>query len=108
VIITGETGTGKELVAGADQHYNSSRAGGPFCARQLRGAARAAPRERALRPSEKGSFTGADRTRIEQVEHANGGTIFLDEIADMSLFNAGQGAAVIQEKEFERLARTRR
>jgi DNA-binding NtrC family response regulator len=101
VIITGETGTGKELVAGAI-HYNSSRAGGPF----VRVNCAALPEqllESELFGHEKGSFTGADRTRIGRFEHANGGTIFLDEIADMSLFTQGKVLRVIQEKEFERL-----
>jgi transcriptional regulator with PAS, ATPase and Fis domain len=49
---------------------------------------------------EKGSFTGADRTRIGRFEHANGGTVFLDEVADMSRFTQGKVLRVIQEKEF--------
>ena len=101
VIITGETGTGKELVAGAI-HYNSSRAGGPF----VRVNCAALPEqllESELFGHEKGSFTGADRARVGRFEHANGGTIFLDEVADMSLFTQGKVLRVIQEKEFERL-----
>jgi DNA-binding NtrC family response regulator len=101
VIITGETGTGKELVAGAI-HYNSTRAGGPF----VRVNCAALPEqllESELFGHEKGSFTGADKTRIGRFEHANGGTIFLDEVADMSLFTQGKVLRVIQEKEFERL-----
>ena len=101
VIITGETGTGKELVAGAI-HYNSSRAGGHF----VRVNCAALPEqllESELFGHEKGSFTGADRLRIGRFEHANGGTIFLDEVADMSLFTQGKVLRVIQEKEFERL-----
>ena len=101
VIITGETGTGKELVAGAI-HYNSPRAGGPF----VRVNCAALPEqllESELFGHEKGSFTGADRMRIGRFEHADGGTIFLDEIADMSLYTQGKVLRVIQEKEFERL-----
>jgi DNA-binding NtrC family response regulator len=101
VIITGETGTGKELVAGAI-HYNSSRAGGPF----VRVNCAALPEqllESELFGHEKGSFTGADKTRIGRFEYANGGTIFLDEVADMSLFTQGKVLRVIQEKEFERM-----
>ncbi|MBE3064880.1 MAG: sigma-54-dependent Fis family transcriptional regulator, partial [Spirochaetes bacterium] len=101
VIITGETGTGKELVAGAI-HYNSSRAGGHF----VRVNCAALP-EQLLESEpfgyEKGAFTGADRVRIGRFEHASGGTIFLDEVADMSLFTQAKVLRVIQEKEFERL-----
>jgi DNA-binding NtrC family response regulator len=101
VMIMGETGTGKELVAGAI-HYNSSRAGGPF----VRVNCAALPEqllESELFGHEKGAFTGADRMRVGRFEYANGGTIFLDEIADMSLFTQGKVLRVIQEKEFERL-----
>jgi DNA-binding NtrC family response regulator len=101
VIISGETGTGKELVAGA-LHYNSHRASGPF----VRVNCAALPEqllESELFGYEKGAFTGADRTRIGRFEHANGGSIFLDEVADMSLFTQAKVLRVIQEKEFERL-----
>jgi DNA-binding NtrC family response regulator len=101
VMITGETGTGKELVAGAI-HYNSARAGGPF----VRVNCAALPEqllESELFGYEKGAFTGADRMRVGRFEHANGGTIFLDEVADMSPFTQGKVLRVIQEKEFERL-----
>jgi DNA-binding NtrC family response regulator len=101
VIIAGETGTGKELVAAA-LHYNSHRASGPF----VRVNCAALPEqllESELFGFEKGAFTGADRTRIGRFEHANGGTIFLDEVADMSLFTQAKVLRVIQEKEFERL-----
>jgi len=101
VIIVGETGTGKELVAGAI-HYNSPRAGGPF----VRVNCAALPEqllESELFGFEKGAFTGADRVRIGRFEHADGGTIFLDEVADMSLYTQAKVLRVIQEKEFERL-----
>ena len=101
VIIAGETGTGKELVAAA-LHYNSHRASGPF----VRVNCAALPEqllESELFGFEKGAFTGADRMRIGRFEHANGGTIFLDEVADMSLFTQAKVLRVIQEKEFERL-----
>jgi len=101
VIILGETGTGKELVAGAI-HYNSTRADGPF----VRVNCAALPEqllEAELFGHERGAFTGADRQRIGRFEHANGGTIFLDEIADMSLYTQAKVLRVIQEKEFERL-----
>lgn len=101
VIILGETGTGKELVASA-LHYNSLRSGGPF----VRVNCAALPEqllESELFGYEKGSFTGADRPRVGRFEHANGGTIFLDEVADMSLFTQAKVLRVIQEKEFERI-----
>jgi DNA-binding NtrC family response regulator len=101
VMILGETGTGKELVAGAI-HYNSLRADGPF----VRVNCAALPEqllESELFGYEKGAFTGADKTRIGRFEHANGGTIFLDEVADMSLITQAKVLRVLQEKEFERL-----
>ncbi len=101
VIVTGETGTGKELVAGAI-HYNSPRADGPF----VRVNCAALPEqllESELFGYERGAFTGADKTRVGRFEHANRGTIFLDEVADMSLFTQAKVLRVIQEKEFERL-----
>ena len=101
VIILGETGTGKELVASAI-HHNSLRADGPFV-RVNCAALPEALLESELFGYEKGSFTGADRTRIGRFEHADGGTMFLDEVADMSLFTQAKVLRVIQEKEFERI-----
>ncbi len=101
VIILGETGTGKELVAGAI-HYNSARSEGPF----VRVNCAALPEqllESELFGYEKGAFTGAERLRIGRFEQANGGTIFLDEVGDMSPLTQAKVLRVIQEKEFERL-----
>jgi two-component system, NtrC family, response regulator AtoC len=101
VIILGDTGTGKELVAGAI-HYNSLRAAGPL----VRVNCAALPEqllESELFGYERGAFTGADRARVGRFEHADKGTIFLDEIADMSLFTQAKVLRVLQEKEFERL-----
>ena len=101
VIIFGETGTGKELVAGA-VHYNSRRSEGPFV--RVNCAALPEPLlESELFGYEKGAFTGAEKKRIGRFEQANKGTIFLDEVADMSLFTQAKVLRVLQEKEFERL-----
>ena len=101
VLLTGETGTGKELVAGAI-HYNSDRAGNAFvkvnCA-----ALPAELLESELFGHEKGAFTGAVERRIGRFEQADGGSIFLDEIGDMSLLTQAKVLRVIQEKEFERV-----
>jgi DNA-binding NtrC family response regulator len=101
VILTGETGTGKELVAGAI-HYNSLRSKAAF----VRVNCAALPEqllESELFGYEKGAFTGAEKLRIGRFEQADGGTIFMDEVADMSLFTQAKILRVLQEKEFERV-----
>lgn len=101
VIILGETGTGKELVAWT-LHKDSLRAEGPF----VKVNCAALPEqllESELFGYEKGAFTGADKTRLGRFEHAHGGTIFLDEVADMSLYTQAKLLRVLQQKEFERL-----
>ncbi len=104
-ILTGETGTGKELVAGAI-HYESARADGPF----VKVNCAALPTqllESELFGHEKGAFTGADRLRIGRFEHANTGTIFFDEVGDMSLETQAKVLRVVQEREFQRLGSSR-
>ena len=105
ILLTGETGTGKELVAGAI-HYNSLRPEGAF----VKVNCAALPLqllESELFGHEKGAFTGADKQRIGRFEQANGGSIFLDEIGDMSLATQSKLLRVLQEKEFQRLGSNR-
>src|SRR5881392_1261408 len=105
VLIRGETGTGKELIAGAI-HHNSLRAGRNFvkvnCA-----ALQENLLESELFGHEKGAFTGADKQRVGRFEQADGGTLFLDEVGDMSANTQAKILRVLQEHEFERLGGTR-
>ncbi len=101
VLITGETGSGKEMVAKAI-HYNSPRASKPFITVNC-GAFNEGVLESEIFGHEKGSFTGAITKRIGRFELANEGTIFLDEIGDLSLSTQIKLLRVLQEKEFERV-----
>jgi two-component system, NtrC family, response regulator AtoC len=104
-LIRGETGTGKELIAGA-VHHNSLRAARNFvkvnCA-----ALQENLLESELFGHEKGAFTGADKQRVGRFEQADGGTLFLDEVGDMSPNTQAKILRVLQEHEFERLGGTR-
>jgi DNA-binding NtrC family response regulator len=101
VLITGESGSGKELIAKAI-HYNSPRREGPFirinCAALPDGLV-----ESELFGHEKGSFTGAIRQSRGRFELADGGTLLLDEISEISLHLQGKLLRVLQEREFERV-----
>jgi Nif-specific regulatory protein len=104
VLIRGESGTGKELVAHAI-HYNSLRASRPFIKVNC-GALPESVVESELFGHEKGAFTGAIATRKGRFELAHGGTIFLDEIGDLSPATQIKLLRVLQEKEFERVGGT--
>src|SRR6188472_1339690 len=105
VLVRGETGTGKELIAGAI-HHNSHRAARNFikvnCA-----ALQENLLESELFGHEKGAFTGADKQRIGRFEQSDGGSLFLDEVGDMSPSTQAKILRVLQEHEFERLGGTR-
>jgi two-component system, NtrC family, response regulator AtoC len=101
VLITGESGTGKELVAEA-LHYNSNRRSGPI----VKVSCAALPEtllEAELFGHEKGSFTGAMTQRRGRFEMADKGSIFLDEIGEMSLATQTKLLRVLQERKIERV-----
>jgi two-component system, NtrC family, response regulator AtoC len=105
VVITGETGTGKELVAKA-VHFSSVRQGKPFVAVNVA----AIPRELVeseMFGYEKGAFTGANIARPGKLEEAKDGTLFLDEIAEMDLSMQAKLLRVLQEMEVTRLGSNR-
>ncbi len=101
VMINGETGTGKELVA-RSLHALSNRADGPFIALNC-GAVPESIFESEMFGHEAGAFTGAGKRRIGKLEHASGGTLFLDEIESMPLALQVKLLRVLQEGTLERL-----
>jgi Nif-specific regulatory protein len=104
VLIRGESGTGKELVAHA-LHYNSPRAGKPF----VRVSCAALPEsliESELFGYEPGAFTDARTQKKGRFELADKGTLFLDEVGDLSASTQVKLLRVLQEREFERLGGT--
>ncbi|MFA7577955.1 MAG: sigma-54 dependent transcriptional regulator, partial [Candidatus Muiribacteriota bacterium] len=105
VLVTGESGAGKEVIARA-VHYNSLRADKPFMAINCT-ALHENLIESELFGHEKGAFTGAYIQKLGKFEIANGGTVFLDEIGDMSPELQAKLLRVMEEKRFVRVGGTK-
>ncbi|MBT4763348.1 MAG: sigma-54-dependent Fis family transcriptional regulator [Bdellovibrionaceae bacterium] len=105
ILVTGESGTGKELIAKA-LHYNSSRANKPFVPINC-GAIPSELLESELFGHIKGAFTGAINNRMGRFEMADEGSLFLDEIGDMSAHLQVKLLRVLQERKFEPIGSTK-
>lgn len=104
VLIRGESGTGKELIARAIYHHSGRK---EKCFMAINCAALSDTLlESELFGHEKGAFTGAERRHIGKFEQCNGGTIFLDEIGDMSPSTQSKVLRLLQEQKFERVGGT--
>jgi DNA-binding NtrC family response regulator len=101
VLITGESGTGKELLARAI-HRVSGRAGAPFTSINMASLA-GSLFDAEFFGHTRGAFTGAERDRVGYLEHSNGGTVFLDEVADLPFDFQGKLLRVLEQGEFIRL-----
>ena len=106
VLVQGESGTGKELVAGAI-HYNSAQAEYPMVTVNC-SALSETLLESELFGHVKGAFTGAHKDRIGRFEEADKGTVFLDEIGELSAYMQVKLLRVLQEREIERVGDSRR
>ena len=101
VLISGDSDTRKELIAGAI-HFNSLRKDGPFVKINCAAIAETLL-ESELFGHEKGAFTGADRRKDGRFSQAHGGTLFLDEVSEMSLMMQVKLLRALQEREFSRV-----
>jgi DNA-binding NtrC family response regulator len=101
ILVTGETGTGKSFLSG-NMHFNSNRRHKPFIKVNCANIPETLL-ESELFGHEKGSFTGADKTRTGRFEQANGGTIFLDEFCELGFELQAKLLRAIEDKSFERL-----
>jgi DNA-binding NtrC family response regulator len=101
ILITGETGTGKSMLSGT-VHFNSRRRAKPFVKINCANIPETLL-ESELFGHERGAFTGAAKTRTGRLEQANGGSVFLDEIGELTPSLQAKLLRVLEEKSFERL-----